>query len=85
MIIEGLNLALFGMGAVFIFLALLIVVTKLMSFFLKDAHGHQLVTAVPNTKITQGNRHTPPTAEQSEVANIELVLAAAIQEYKKRN
>ncbi len=46
MIVEGLNLALFGMGAVFIFLALLIVVTKFMSFLLRGAQGAELASAV---------------------------------------
>lgn len=83
MISEGLNLALFGMGAVFIFLVLLILITKLMSFFLYDANAQQNV-------VSSSQQRKPRTAQPAAVAvntqdnaALTLVFAAAIKEYKK--
>ncbi len=85
MIIEGLNLALFGMGAVFIFLALLILVTKLMSFVLRGSEGAQLVSAVTQANSIKQNQHSSSAVKQQEVGDLKLVLAAAIKEFKNRH
>lgn len=78
MIAAGLNLALFGMGAVFIFLALLILVTKLLSFFLRNSHAPQAAVATPSASASTA-------AKQCDVADLKLVIAAAIQEFKSKN
>ena len=85
MIIEGLNLALFGMGAVFIFLALLILVTKFMSFLLKESEGTELVPSTAHTSAIKQNRPSPSVAKQQDVDDIKIVLAAAIKEFKNRH
>ncbi|SMN00288.1 hypothetical protein SPONN_1564 [uncultured Candidatus Thioglobus sp.] len=41
LILEALNLTLFGMGFVFLFLTLLVFVTKLMSFTIQKIYGKQ--------------------------------------------
>lgn len=83
MISEGLNLALFGMGAVFIFLALLIVVTKLMSFFLYDPQAAQSLVSSPAQRKARAAQKTCVTTDSQDNATLQLVFVAAIKEFKK--
>lgn len=83
MISEGLDLALFGMGAVFIFLVLLILVTKLMSFFLYDAKAELNISKAPQQQKNRTVQAAAVAADTQSNATLQLVFAAAIKEYNK--
>ena len=85
MILEGLNLALFGMGTVFIFLALLILVTKFMSYLLRGSETVQLASADSHVANLKQNQPSSSVAKHHEMNELRLVLAAAIKEFKAKN
>ncbi len=76
---EGLTLMVFGMGFVFVFLALLVVLTNLMS---------RLVTKYAPDAIPAAARvRTPPPAAQPAANQDQLlaVISAAIHQYRSRH
>lgn len=84
MIAEGLNLAMFGMGAVFVFLALLIFVTKLMSVMVQalDANSARTLVAAP---VRARADQRPATGNAGDDARLKAILSAAVQQYKSKN
>ncbi len=84
MIAEGLNLAMFGMGAVMIFLAVLIFVTKLMSVMVQalDANSAGTIATAPvRTRADQ----RPAIDNAGDDARLKAILSAAVQQYKSKN
>lgn len=83
MIAAGLNLALFGMGTVFVFLVLLIYVTRLMSTLVQvlDAHSARMIPLIP-VRVRADLR--PATTGTGDDIRLKAILAAAVQQYKSR-
>ena len=69
LLLQGLNLALYGMGTVFVFLTMLVGVTSLMSLLLKAAH------AAPSSVTPAA-----PAADPQLLA----AVAAAVSEFRRR-
>jgi sodium pump decarboxylase gamma subunit len=80
MLSEGLNLAMFGMSVVFIFLALLILLTKLMSVIV-------IVLDTGNTESSSGKGVKSSTGSMSaeEHAKLKAVLSVAVRQYKAKH
>lgn len=80
MLSEGLNLAMFGMSVVFIFLALLILVTKLMSAIVT-------VLDTVNTESASGLgvKSTTGSMSAEEHARLKAVLSVAVRQYKTKH
>jgi len=82
---EGLDLMLFGMGFVFVFLTLLVVVTSLMSWIITKIEKNIGVipdegVAAPTTFIPQhGPLAAPPVTEDKTLIS---VLTAAVHKYR---
>jgi oxaloacetate decarboxylase gamma subunit len=72
----GINLMIMGMSTVFIFLALLVIGTKIMSFVIKQLPA----AAVPE----QGLTAVKPQSENSEVLTEVAAVAAAVRQFHKR-
>ena len=51
---EAINLTLFGMGFVFVFLALMVVVTTMMSLIVKRFQPNLNLAATSNIKVSNG-------------------------------
>ena len=81
MVSEGLNLAMFGMGVVFVFLVLLIYVTKLMSMIAQRLESNNAHSFAP---IPQRGRR-PAVANVAESARLKAVLAEAVKQYKSKH
>ncbi|MDP2139475.1 MAG: OadG family protein [Gammaproteobacteria bacterium] len=84
MIAEGLNLAMFGMGTVFVFLVVLIFVTKLMSVMVRalDVNSVRTMAALP---VRPRADQLPVTGNAGEDARLRAILSAAVQQYKSKN
>lgn len=84
MIAEGLSLAMFGMGTVFVFLVLLIYVTKLMSMLVQmlDARSARAMAPIP-VRVRADRRSANTNAGDD--ARLKAILAAAVQQYKSKN
>lgn len=80
MIAEGLNLALFGMGVVFVFLVLLIYVTKTMSIVAQRLESSKAQNLVPIAARARTKR--PVVANTAESARLKAILAEAVKQYK---
>ena len=80
MISEGLNLAMYGMGIVFVFLVLLIYVTKLMSSVAQklDAAAGATLATTPNRSAAAGGGG----GGGAETARLKAVLAEAVKQYR---
>ncbi len=87
---DGLDLMLFGMGFVFVFLTLLVIVTSLMSWIITKVEKNIGVipdegVAAPTTFIPQhGPLANPPQTETNDKTLIS-VLTAAVHKYRSRN
>jgi oxaloacetate decarboxylase gamma subunit len=73
---EGLELAMFGMGTVFVFLALLIAATKTMSTLVLKFQPALADTIAP--AVTQSN----PMPEDGQLV---AVISAAIMQHRNKN
>lgn len=71
---QGVDLMIFGMGTVFVFLAVLVVATSLMSQLVK-----RFDTPVPPTPA--GSVPTPSAADDKQLV---AVISAAINKYRSR-
>jgi oxaloacetate decarboxylase gamma subunit len=80
MISEGLNLAMFGMGVVFVFLVLLIYVTKFMSMVAQKLESNRAQNFVPIPPRARGRQ--PAAAGAVESARLKTILAEAVKQYK---
>jgi oxaloacetate decarboxylase gamma subunit len=67
--LEGLNLAMYGMGTVFVFLTMLVGTTSLMSLLLKEA-------PVAPSSVTPAAPTTDP--------HLLAAVAAAVSEFRRR-
>ena len=54
LVAEAINLTLFGMGFVFVFLALMVVVTTMMSVLVKRFQPNLNLAATANIKLSNG-------------------------------
>ena len=78
---QGLELMIFGMGTVFVFLAVLVVVTSAMSAIVNRFFPDQTPAAKP-----QAPSIPPPGAVQpSENATLMAVISAAGHQYRSRH
>ena len=80
MISEGLNLAMFGMGVVFVFLVLLIYVTKAMSLVAQKLENSRAQNLVPIPQRTRVRQPVMPNAAES--ARLKAILSEAVKQYK---
>ncbi|MBL1321804.1 MAG: OadG family protein [Methylophaga sp.] len=87
---EGMNLMLFGMGFVFVFLTLLVFATKLMSKLITKYEKN--VGVIPDSGVSSPStfipKHGPlieqvPTTKNSDVAVVS-VITAAIHKFRSR-
>jgi len=82
---EGINLMLFGMGFVFVFLTLLVIVTSIMSRIIiriEKNVGEMPEDGVPSptTFISPHHEHVDHSDDKTIVA----VLSAAVKKYRSR-
>ncbi|MBL4819737.1 MAG: OadG family protein [Gammaproteobacteria bacterium] len=75
---QGLELTVFGMGVVFVFLVLLIFVTRGMSYLALRYEG--AVATEPAAGATEAN-----LAVELEQSELIVVISAAIRQYRKIN
>ena len=54
LVVEAINLTLFGMGFVFVFLALMVVVTTMMSVLVKRFQPNLNLAATSNIELSSG-------------------------------
>ncbi|MCH9645138.1 MAG: OadG family protein [Proteobacteria bacterium] len=71
---QALNLTMFGMGFVFLFLTLLVFVTKLMSFLI-----HKIQTRIANELVSDNN---VTTLEQEIDEETKFVIEQAIKMHR---
>ena len=83
MIAEGLNLAMFGMGTVFVFLVVLIYVTRLMSSLVQmlDVRSARMMPQIP-VRVRADRASASATADED--ARLKAILAAAVQQFKSK-
>lgn len=74
---QALDLLIFGMGTVFVFLALLVVAVNLMSRFMETYFPDAIVTDAPAPKSKPGN----DTVDATTLA----VIQAAIRQHRDKN
>ena len=74
---EGLELMLFGMGTVFVFLAVLVVVTTLMSTIVQ-----RFFPDAPEPSLATTPRPAPAKASNDE--QLLAVISAAVHKYRSR-
>ena len=74
---EGLELMLFGMGTVFVFLAVLVVVTSLMSFIVQ-----RFFPDAPEPTLAPTPRPTNAAASNDE--QLLAVITAAVHKFRSR-
>ncbi len=74
---EGLELMLFGMGTVFTFLAILVVVTNLMSMIVQ-----RFFPDAPESVLSNTPRPPAPVASNDE--QLLAVITAAVHKYRSR-
>ncbi len=74
---EGLELMLFGMGTVFTFLAILVVVTNLMSMIVQ-----RFFPDAPEPVLSNTPRPSAPVASNDE--QLLAVITAAVHKYRSR-
>lgn len=82
---EGINLMLFGMGFVFVFLTLLVIVTSIMSRIIIRVEKN--VGEMPEDGVPAPTTFIPPHhehAEHSDDKTIVAVLSAAVKKYRSR-
>ncbi len=85
---EGINLMLFGMGFVFVFLTLLVIVTTLMSRIITKIEKN--VGEMPEDGVPSPTTFIPqhgPLIEQpahSDDKTIVAILSAAVRKYRSR-
>lgn len=72
---QGVELMLYGMGTVFVFLTILIVLTSVMSALLSRY-------VKPETVVTSGAGTPPPASGKDE--QLIAVISAAIHKYRSR-
>jgi oxaloacetate decarboxylase gamma subunit len=72
---QGVNLMLYGMGTVFVFLALLISATALMSFLVQRFHKEE-------PPVAAGGRAAPAVHQNEQLV---AVITAAIHKYRSRH
>lgn len=82
MISEGLNLAMFGMGIVFVFLVLLIYVTKLMSLIAQKLEASAGSAPAPAAARSRVQRPVRASADSADTARLKAVLAEAVKQYR---
>ena len=84
---EGLNLMLFGMGFVFVFLTLLVIVTSLMSRIITKYEKN--VGILPEGGVSSPTavipRHGPLIPVQADDKTVISVLTAAVHKYRSRH
>jgi len=84
---EGLNLMLFGMGFVFVFLTLLVIVTSLMSRIITKYEKN--VGILPEGGVPSPTaaipRHGPLIPVQADDKTVISVLTAAVHKYRSRH
>lgn len=86
---EGINLMLFGMGFVFVFLTLLVIVTSLMSKIIIKYEKN--VGVLPEDGVPSPTtfipHHEASATHQAEIDNKTLtsVLTAAVHKYRSRH
>ena len=84
---EGLNLMLFGMGFVFVFLTLLVIVTSLMSKIITKYEKN--VGILPEGGVPSPTavipRHGPLIQPQADDNTVVSVLTAAVHKYRSRH
>lgn len=73
---QGVELMLFGMGTVFVFLALLVACTTLMSSLLQKYFPEEALAVKPNVKKTAA-------ASGSVDANTVAAISAALHQHRK--
>ncbi|MFW5426548.1 MAG: OadG family protein [Methylophagaceae bacterium] len=87
---EGINLMLFGMGFVFVFLTLLVFATKLMSMLITKYEKN--VGVIPDEGVPSPATYIPqhgplieqlPTTKNSDIAVVS-VITAAIHKFRSR-
>ena len=82
---QGVELMVYGMGVVFVFLLLLIVVTVLMSFILQrffpDPTLIDSALTHPASPVSQNGHDTQPLADDHLLA----LMTAAIHQHRQRN
>ena len=61
LVAEAINLTLFGMGFVFVFLALMVVVTTMMSLIIKRFQPNLNLAATANIELSSGIDHKTET------------------------
>lgn len=74
---QGAELMLYGMSTVFVFLAILVIVSSLMSYVLQ-----RIVKAEP--VIAASSAHVTPTTGPND-QQLMAVMSAAIHKYRSRN
>ncbi len=79
MLTEGFNLMLMGMGAVFVFLTLLVFTTSLMSKLVGK------YAPKPAASDTAGASTAPAPASQGDDPQLLAVITAAIQKHRSRH
>ncbi len=80
---EGISLMLFGMGFVFVFLTLLVIVTTLMSWVVTKIEKN--IGAIPEGGISSPTTFTPRQGLlKDDDENIITVLTAAVHKYRSR-
>lgn len=72
---QGIELMIFGMGTVFVFLAVLVVVTTLMSFIVQRFFPE---TQAPAAPVTQASVAAPKDEQ------LIAVISAAVHKYRSR-
>lgn len=82
---EGVNLMLFGMGFVFVFLTLLVIVTSLMSWIIIKVEKN--IGVIPDEGVAAPTTFIPqhgPLAEQAQVDDKTLisVLTAVVHKFR---
>ncbi|MCK5881933.1 MAG: OadG family protein [Sinobacterium sp.] len=73
---EGIQLMIYGMGTVFVFLAVLVVVTISMSYIVNRFFPDVVQTIEPKTRSTQ------PAATSSDDSTLLAVITAAVHQYR---
>ena len=73
---QGIELMIYGMGTVFVFLAILVVVTIIMSFIVNKFFPDQVPSVEP--------RAQPVQPQSTDDATLLAVITAAVHQYRSR-
>ena len=77
---QGIELMIYGMGTVFVFLAILVVVTTTMSTLVNRFFPEQVVAAKPQAPV----KPQAAAAQATDDATLMAVISAAVHQYRSR-